>query len=307
MRSRLMPCLVVALLLVTSVLFAGPPASPRVRSFLAPADMVLVPAHALRIGLCEEDLATVAELGRDVPRMSATHATWWFADETPCHEVRVDSFLIDRAEVTNAQFSVFESVSGYRAEGPWRDHLSADRLHHPVVDVTWNDARAYAEWAGKRLPTEAEWEAAARAGCTTRFFWWGDEPDEGCAHWRSHAESFFEGVSRLFVGRSIGTFEVGLLPPNPFGVYDMLGNASEWCADAYAPYPGYTGPDWVFTEHGPFVDGEPRLQGRVVRGGNWDSPDAVFVRFTHRTAYEPSRHGPHIGFRCVRTVGSSAL
>lgn len=300
-RITVAVCTLVALVFMVAAPVASDDAAP-CTSPSVPHDMVLVPAGVHRIGLCNEDLLALAELGRAVPHMSPMHARWWFGDETPCHEVELDSFMIDVHEVTNAQYCVFASVTGYEAEGPWRDHMAHDRLDHPVVDVTWNDAVAYANWAGKRLPTEAEWEASARGGSEARFFHWGDEPDPACAQWRHGGESFLDGVARLFVGRRIDTVEVESLPANDIGVHEMLGNVSEWTADQYGPYPGYEGPAYPFREHGPFGRAEDTLRGRVIRGGCWDSPNAVFVRLTDRRPAPVGHHSPQLGFRCVRSV-----
>ena len=305
-RISMVVVVVLTLLFVLVLTGAGEGLCPEEGPFVPP-HMVLVPATDAVIGLCEEDLLELVELGRDVPHMSPSHARWWFGDETPCHVVSLDSFLIDAHEVTNAQFCVFESVSGYVAEGPWRDHLAADRLDHPVVDVTWNDAVAYATWVGKRLPTEAEWELAARGHSDAHFFWWGDTPDPAQAHWRHGGESFFQGLARLVVGRAVDTVAAGSLPPNDIGVYEMLGNVSEWTATAYGPYPGYEGPKYAFTEHGPFREGEVPRTGRVIRGGSWDSPNPVFVRLTHRTPAPVRHHSPQLGFRCAKSVGTARL
>lgn len=275
---------------------AGPEDPPCDDPVVTPADMVRVAGGIHRIGLCTEDLFELADLGRKVPHMSPSHVRWWFGDETPCHDVELEAFFIDAHEVTNAQYCVFASVTGYEAEGPWRKHVTAERLGHPVVDVTWNDAVAYATWAGKRLPTEAEWEAAARGRSNARYFHWGDIPDPACAHWRHQGESFFDGLSRVLFGRDIDTVETASLPANDIGVYEMLGNACEWTADDYGPYPGYEGPESPFRE-----DDVPRT-GKVIRGGSWDSPNPVFVRLTSRTPAAPTHHSPQLGFRCARSV-----
>ncbi len=267
-----------------------------------PEQMVLIPGGLATIGTDPAELNQLVEMGREVPHMDSTHATWWFGDETPQHEVSVAPFYMDAHEVTNAEFAAFVEATGYEAEGDWRKYAGEGREQHPVVNVTWHDANAYAEWAGKRLPTEAEWEWAARAGSDARWFPWGDTPDPDRANWRQEGESFFQGLGRMMFGRRIHTTPVGSYEPNGFGLYDMVGNAAEWCADPYAPYPGFALETWVFTRHGPYDKDEAPLQGRVIRGGSWDSPNAVFVRITSRNVQAEDEASPRVGFRCVRSL-----
>ncbi|MCD6310449.1 MAG: SUMF1/EgtB/PvdO family nonheme iron enzyme [Candidatus Eremiobacteraeota bacterium] len=140
--------------------------------------------------------------------------------EFPERKVYVDAFYIDRYPVTNAQFAKFIKETGYKPEGIfWRDYAGFRRRDHPVVYITWNDATAYARWAGKRLPTEAEWEKAAR-GEDGRIFPWGNEPDTTMMNISG------KGTTR------VGTFPEG---KSPYGVMDMAGNVFEWTADCIRP------------------------------------------------------------------------
>jgi formylglycine-generating enzyme required for sulfatase activity len=200
-------------------------------------------------------------------------------------------FWLDGHEVTNAEFREFVEQSGYEAEGKWRAWARSGRDDHPVVGVSWNDARAYAEWAGKRLPTEAEWEYAAHGGLAARWFPWGDEPDPERANYRHRGESFGAGLARIMGMRRIGTTPVGSYDANGFGLYDMCGNVSEWCADTYAPYPGSEDDPDTYRRHE-----EP---GRVYRGGDWESPNPVFVRLTTRNGALPGSFSRTRGFRCA--------
>ena len=189
-------------------------------------------------------------------------------------------------------------------EGPGSDLTG--RENHPVVHVTWDDANAYARWAGKRLPTEAEWEYAARGGLAGKRFVWGDEhptdTDGGKANiWQGdfpHRNTKADGWER--------TAPVKSYPPNGYGMYDMAGNVWEWCADWYRAdaYVGRTGV--TVNPKGPdsFWDpAEPLVPKRVMRGGS------LLCHVTYCESYRPAaRRGTatdtsmsHVGFRCVKT------
>ena len=242
------------------------------------------------MGIPPEMIDDLAELGRAVPHMDEELAYGWFADETPEHTVTVDPFYIHKYEVRNSQYREFVNQTGYEPEGNWTKWSGDDRENHPVVGVTWHDARSYCEWRGMRLPTEAQWEYAAKGGTDNKIFTWGDKPDPDMANYREEGENIFEGLVRLMGLREMDTSPVGSYPPNGYGLYDMLGNASEWCSNLHHPYPG--GPE------------DPSLydEGRVVRGGCWDDPNPVFVRITRRTAFPPDSSSYSRGFRCVRQV-----
>ena len=216
------------------------------------------------------------------------------SDEQPVHTVGLDGFWIDQTEVTNAQFAVFLSEQGNQEEGgvAWIDldncRIEQRQRHgefqpksgyadHPVIAVSWYGAAAYCEWAGARLPTEAEWEYAAR-GPEGRVYPWGDE---------------FDGTLLNYSGTDInGTAPVGSYPGGASwcGALDMAGNVIEWVADWYGPYP--SGPQANPT--GP-SDGEYR----VVRGGSWyDFP--TYVRAADRYRNYPDDTWYLVGFRCAR-------
>jgi formylglycine-generating enzyme required for sulfatase activity len=201
----------------------------------------------------------------------------------PQRQVYLDAFAIDRTEVTNAAFAEFVAVSGYDAPG-WDAALAGTSPHLPVVGVLWQDAHAYCRWAGKRLPTEAEWEKAAR-GKDGRRYPWGNTWDAARAN---TAES----------GRG-GLLPVGSLPAGagPYHALDMAGNAAEWVAGyfdpayyAYAPTHNPTGPNQIL-DHS-------------LRGGSWASP-AEHAQTFFRDSSHSARPNPRAGFRCAQTIISN--
>jgi formylglycine-generating enzyme required for sulfatase activity len=203
--------------------------------------------------------------------------------ERPPHTVFVDAFEIDQFEVTNEQFERFIAETGYVTDAEktgdtsWR-YYATNKPNHPVVKVSWNDAKAFCEWAGKRLPTEAEWEKAAR-GTDGRTYPWGNDWDVDKANTK---EAGYRGTV------IVGSFPAGA---SPYGVMDMAGNVAEWTSDWFQPYPGYPG-----------GDGEAQYFGekyRVIRGGGWFS-DEELVRTTERSASSVELANDDVGFRCAR-------
>jgi formylglycine-generating enzyme required for sulfatase activity len=204
-------------------------------------------------------------------------------DEAPARELDLPAFEIDKFEVTNADFASFVEVTGYRTDAEakeegrsrnWR--MAAEgKDDHPVVFVSWNDAVAFCQWVGKRLPTEAEWEKAAR-GTDGRTYPWGNEWDVA----RSNSK---EAGHR-------GTTIVGSFPDgaSPYGVMDMAGNVAEWTADWYKAYPGSTFVSPYFGE-----------KYRVIKGGGWFS-DKELVRTTERSCSSVELANDDVGFRCAR-------
>jgi len=273
-------------LLVCAAAIAQPPEVPD-------DGMVLIPAAEFQMGTAETELAGLADLGHDVPHMNLSHAQWWFGSETPLHAVSLDSFYIDVFEVTNTEFREFVEETGYISSGDWERFASDGFDQCPVVGVTWHDAEAYAEWAGKRLPTEAEWEYACAGGEDRQLFYWGNEPLPELANYRYQGESFLAGVGRLMGFRHLGTSEVGSYPANGYGLFDMLGNVSEWVDAEYRPYPGFSG------ELGSWNSEDPGYSRKVIRGGSWETPNAVFLRTTARAGFAENSYRWDIGFRCA--------
>jgi formylglycine-generating enzyme required for sulfatase activity len=217
-----------------------------------------------------------------------------FSMGAPRRSVSLDSFYIDKLTVTNGQYARFLEATGYRPTDPgaarflahWRGgKVPRDLEQHPVVNVSWDDARAYAAWAGKRLPTEAEWEKAAR-GVDGRPFPWGKEkPSASLAR---------------YGGGKRGPSPVGSHPlgASPYGALDMAGNVWEWCEDADDPGFYADGP-----ERDPCnVPHEGDGGRRVMRGGCW-MYGARSLRTYARTSFDRETRFEGGGFRCVRGVG----
>jgi sulfatase modifying factor 1 len=152
--------------------------------------------------------------------------------EKPIHLIHLDEFYLDECLVSNKDFSEFVDDTGYvtGAEsspktGPtWRTYSTEDRKDHPVIMVSWHDANQYSRWCGKSLPTEAQWERAARAGRHADLFPWGDQaPQTELAHW----------IQTLRKDEMPPTAPVTRSKPNAYGLYDMAGNVWQWCGDWY--------------------------------------------------------------------------
>jgi formylglycine-generating enzyme required for sulfatase activity len=216
------------------------------------------------------------------------------ADEKPVHRVILDEFLIDKYEVTVAQFKAFCRDTGRTL----RDQPGWNRESHPVVYVTWHDAKAYCDWAGERLPTEAEWEYAARGGWDGQKYVWGnsDTPPRGAGNFADETAKRKNSNWTAFVGYNDGyaeTSPIGNFNPNGYGLYDMVGNVWEWCADWY---------DGDYYKNSPSRNpkGSGSGTGRVLRGGSWfDVPRILRVAIRGRNV--PDYGNYDLGVRCART------
>ena len=190
-----------------------------------------------------------------------------FADEQPIHTVHVDAFYMDAYEVTVGQYKQFVSATGHRSLPDWSSGYSPTD-NHPVVGVSWGDAVAYATWAGKRLPTEAEWEYAARGGLSGKWYPWGySDPGENQANFADkNVDQWLRDLGPDYTWADLSvddsyqfTAPVGSFLANGYGLYDMAGNVWEWCSDWYDE--NYYGISPLKNPQGPGIG-----ENRVLRG-----------------------------------------
>jgi formylglycine-generating enzyme required for sulfatase activity len=218
-------------------------------------------------------------------------------DEKPIHKVTLPDYYIDKFEVTNAQFKLFcdETGRSYPADHFEIPGYFQNRPNAPVLGITWDDAQAYAKWAGKRLATEQEWEKAASwdaANKKKRQWPWGETPDSG----KANLNRVSSGDNRF---ADVGKFAGDV---SPYGVMDMAGNASEWVENYYQPYPENTTPD---SDYG--------TANRVIRGGNYQASfdnSRTTRRLKHTPFYvkkENEERSWLIGFRCVVSANDPEL
>lgn len=229
------------------------------------APMVLIPGGSFLMGWSAADVDWVA---RNKPRFQID-----ITDALPQHRVILLPYYMDVHPVTRSRYGHSPRAKPRR----WRRVHQAD---HPVTNVTWHDAAAYADGVGATLPTEAQWERAARGGQESRYPW-GDEPPDRT---RANFGGYFGSTTR-----------VGCFAPNPFGLYDMAGNVYEWCQDWYWL--------WYYLES-PVREpaGPPSGATKVLRGasyGRWADDDAALLHVAFRHAWAPDEASPYWGFRCV--------
>ncbi len=207
-------------------------------------------------------------------------------DEKPEHQVYLKAYFFDKNEVTQYAYDRFAKMTKRakrKIEVFEDDPAKLLKPEHPMIAVTWEDAEAYCKWAGKRLPTEAEWEKAAR-GEGKRRYPWGDEFVVGYANIDGNEDAF-----RYLAPP--GSFESGR---SPYGIYDMTGNVGEWVSDFY---------DENYYRKSPYRDPKGPEQGdqHVIRGGSWRETKRN-VRASKRFQAKPWRHDVTVGFRCAKDV-----
>ena len=230
-------------------------------------------------------------MGTDVePFYGTILAQSWYAklDETPIHVRFLEPYRISRYPVTNAEYEVFVNATGHTPPLHWiGGKPPEDEAALPVVRISWDDANAYAQWARGRLPTEAEWEKAAR-GADGRIYPWGNDFEPAAD----------QGANLL----TDQPTPVGNRPAavSPYGVHEVAGNVWEWTADWYQPYEGNTHRDSDYGE-----------KHKVLRGGSWlevrDETANRYFRCANRLHAPPNYTASNIGFRCVRDVAPTHL
>jgi serine/threonine-protein kinase len=230
----------------------GPSSTNQSKTPVAPAGMVFIRGKSFK-------------MGTDDPRGDY--------QSKPEHAVRVSDFFLDINEVTNEEYQRFVKEKNYPAPPHWKNNqYKPGTSNGPVVNVSWSDAKAYAEWAGKRLPTEAEWEYAAR-GDNALLYPWGNDPSSVHANLKE---------SGLKEPAAVGSYPEGV---SWCGVKDLAGNVSEWVADEWNPYPGSK------------IKSDPRL--KIYRGGSFiNSKDELVT--TNRYFDSSSKRQLHVGFRCAK-------
>lgn len=228
-------------------------------------EMVWIPGGDVRVG------ASVGDTDAD-------------ADEHPARVVSLDGFWMDRTEVTNRAYRRCVEAGVCTPPADRTAFDDPNRADHPVVFVAWSQARTYSRWAGKRLPSESEWERAARAGSATPYPWGLLWEVGRCNGYGA------EGADRWG-----GSSPVASFPPNQWNVFDLTGNAGEWVADLYhRDYRGAPRDGRPWNQ----LTGGPTDRERVVRGGGWDQLPPR-LRVSHRLARRPDEADPTVGFRCA--------
>lgn len=281
----------------------------------AAGDMVDIPAGSFT-------------MGSDDPRGYAADG------EGPAHAVELPAFSVAVTTVTNREFTRFVAATGYTttaerfgnsfvfagllpddfpptravAFAPWwrevpgahwrspegpRSNID-DRMDHPVVQVSWDDAIAYCGWSSTRLPSEAEWERAARGGRERHHFPWGDEREPNGEHLMNVFQGTFPGNDEGADGW-VGTCPVRSFPPNGFGLYETTGNVWEWCADWFDPSTYRRGAAKA-------PSGPERGETRVIRGGSYLCHESYCWRYrvNSRSANTPDSTAGNVGFRVAR-------
>jgi formylglycine-generating enzyme required for sulfatase activity len=258
---RFVPSLLIVAVVATLDVFAQSAQAP------PPAGMVLIPAGEFWMGRTHTaSLEQAIILERDR------------RDDQPAHKIQVDAFYIDAHEVTNSEYQRYADATR-GAVKPWHwpgGKVAASDERLPVTNVSWTEADSYCRAAGKRLPTEAEWERAARGGLDRKRYPWGDEGGRGRAH----------------TGSATGPTAVGSFAANAYGLYDVAGNVWEWTNDWYER-------DYYAVSPAANPRGPAKGQYKVIRGGGW-TDGAQLNSF--RNYADPEARTLIIGFRCAKNA-----
>lgn len=236
-----------------------------------PKDMVYVPAGEFIMG--SNDVDTEAK------SLQYGNKKQWFANEGPARKEYLKAFFIDTYEVTNKKYKEFADATRHEPP-PYFHYTDISKIEDlPVTTVSWFDARAFCKWKGERLPTEAEWEKAAR-GADGRKYPWGNELDMSKVNGSSNHTGIMD-VSTLEAGKS------------PYGAYHMAGNVYEWTESWYERYEGNK-----------YDDEDYGKNYKVVRGGSWGGLGhyslVIYLRTTYRFPVNPEGKYEDLGFRCVK-------
>jgi formylglycine-generating enzyme required for sulfatase activity len=254
-----------------------------------PADMSLIPAGEFWMGRVHFFL---------------TDAIGWFErdrqDDVPAHRVSVSAFFMDRYEVTNEGFARFLEATKRKAPWHWKGgSIPKGEEKHPIYNVTWEEADSYCRWAGKRLPSEAEWEKAARGGLDRQKYPWGDT-ELGMAGYQA-AESGLASKTgnQAHTDYPFGPAPVGSYPANGYGLYDMAGNVWEWVNDWHARH--YYSISPIENPPGPETG-----KYKIIRGGGWSDDDERNLMNSFRSYTDPAVRSTSVGFRCAMSPKSGS-
>jgi len=270
------------------VLLAGCGPSPEQR--VATKDMILIPSGEFEMGEDAEQSLSSCQILHD-PYHQGECKLSEFEDEEPVHIVYLDEYYIDKYEVTNAdyQICVEDGVCDppKRFNSYTRDdyYVNPEFAYYPVIFVSWNDAQIYCEWRGARLPTEAEWEKAAR-GTDGRIYPWGDSYNGNMGNFCDRDYEYDDGYEDT---APVGSFPEGA---SLYGVMDLAGNVGEWIADWYGT---------KYYSESPFENPQGPVKGsmRVIKGGSYDCEGTYCVRAAERTGWFPEYKYDRQGFRCA--------
>lgn len=221
-------------------------------------------------------------------------------DDRPVHLVDIDAFYLDLYETTNEEYQRFVQATGHRKPLHWAaGKIPGGKERHPVYDISWDDADAYCKWIGKRLPTEAEWERAARGGLEKKLYPWGDQLSMSQKSSASTPAPQAQNVKAAHTGFPNGPTAVGSYPPSGFGLFDMTGNVWEWVSDWYER-------DYYSVSAGRNPQGPARGMYRIFRGGGWSDNDERNLMVHYRNYTDPSARVPTIGVRCAKSISANA-